>query len=243
MTSGENAVAAIGRRLARIDWGRIEREMDADGFSRLPGLLNAVECRRLVTLYRRDALFRSTVSMERHAFGRGSYRYFAYPLPPLVQGLREGAYARLSPIANRWAVRLGGSAAYPHELREYLGICHRAGQTRPTPLLLCYEESGYNRLHQDLYGAQAFPMQIVIPLSAAGRDYEGGELVLVEQRPRAQSRATVLRPGRGDGVLFTNRERPVRGVRGDYRVQMRHGASTVTRGRRLALGIIFHDAA
>jgi hypothetical protein len=180
--------------------------------------------------------------MDRHRFGRGEYRYFAHPLPPLVAALRGAAYARLAPIANRWITALGGTAGYPRTLAVYLVQCHAAGQRRPTPLLLHYRAGDYNCLHQDLYGALAFPLQVVVPLSQPGRDYDGGELIFSEQRPRSQSRATAVVAAAGEGIAFTNRERPVRGTRGVYRVQMRHGLSTVTRGERFALGLIFHDA-
>jgi hypothetical protein len=180
--------------------------------------------------------------MARHRFGRGEYRYFADPLPPLVAALRTALYAPLQPIANRWAAALGRPADYPAALAGFRARCHAAGQLRPTPLVLRYGPGDYNCLHQDLYGAVAFPLQVVIMLSAPGRDYSGGELMLVEQRPRSQSRGTAIVAAAGEGVVFTNRDRPARGTRGVYRVQMRHGMSTLTGGERYALGIIFHDA-
>jgi hypothetical protein len=231
----------IATRVARFDWLRIAREVDAEGWSRLGALLSPAECRSLVQAYD-EARFRSTVDMAQHRFGRGEYRYFATPLPPLVAALRSAAYAQLAPIANRWMEALGGNA-YPPTLAAYLARCHAAGQQRPTPLLLRYRAGDYNCLHQDLYGEHAFPLQVVIPLSEPGRDHEGGELIFTEQRPRSQSRATAVAPAAGEAVVFTNRERPMRGTRGVYRVQMRHGLSTVTRGERFALGLIFHDAA
>jgi len=231
----------IATRVARFDWARIAREVDAEGWSRLGALLSPAECRSLVLAYD-EARFRSTVDMAQHRFGRGQYRYFATPLPPLVAALRRAAYAQLAPIANRWMEALGGNA-YPPTLAAYLARCHAAGQERPTPLLLRYRAGDYNCLHQDLYGEHAFPLQVVIPLSEPGRDHEGGELIFTEQRPRSQSRATAVAPAAGEAVVFTNRERPVHGTRGIYRVQMRHGLSTVTRGERYALGLIFHDAA
>jgi hypothetical protein len=220
----------------------VRAELDAGGFSMVPRVLSPRECESLRRGYDQDRRYRSTVDMERHRFGRGEYRYFAYPLPRLVEELRRGFYARLCGIANAWEEQLGRRAIFPARLEEFLERCGAAGQSRPTPLILRYDVTHYNRLHQDLYGAIAFPLQVVVNLSQAGRDYTGGELVLVEQMPRSQSRATVLTPSLGDAVIFTNRARPVAGSRGSYRVQMRHGASTVTSGRRFALGLIFHDA-
>lgn len=205
-------------------------------------VLTRAECRALVAQYRADKCFRSTVDMARHRFGRGEYRYFAHPLPPLVAALRRGLYVPLAAVARRWAAALGGAADYPPKLGGYLERCHAAGQTRPTPLLLHYRAGDYNCLHQDLYGALAFPLQVVVPLTDPGRDHDGGELIFSEQRPRQQTRATAVVAPAGEGIVFTNRERPVQGTRGIYRVQMRHGLSTVTRGERFALGIIFHDA-
>jgi len=232
----------VAARLARVDWERVTRDLDADGWSRLGGLLSGAECRGLVALYAADRRFRSTVDMTRHRFGRGEYRYFAAPLPPLVAALRRALYARLAPVANRWLAALRRPADYPPALATYLARCRAAGQTRPTPLLLHYRAGDYNCLHQDLYGALAFPLQVVVPLSVPGRDHDGGELIFAEQRPRSQSRATAVVAAAGEGIAFTNRERPVAGSRGCFRVQMRHGVSTVTRGERFALGIIFHDA-
>lgn len=232
----------VAARLARVDWARVSGELDAQGFSWVPGVLTAGACRLLQRTYDVDDRFRSTVDMERHRFGRGQYRYFAYPLPSPVEELRQGFYTRLQGVANAWQRQLGAAATFPAQLDDFLAQCRRVGQGRPTALILRYQPGDYNRLHQDLYGAVAFPLQVVINLSRPGRDYVGGELVLVEQKPRTQSRATVLTPGLGDAVIFTNRDRPVSGSRGIYRVQMRHGASTVARGRRFALGLIFHDA-
>jgi uncharacterized protein len=232
----------IVARVARLDWGRAATELDEVGWSRLGALLTARECRTLIAGYDDAALYRSTVDMARHRFGRGEYRYFAAPLPPLIDALRAALYAQLAPIANRWAVALGRAALFPPSLAAYLERCHAAGQRRPTPLLLRYRAGDYNCLHQDLYGDLAFPLQVVIPLAQAGRDYTGGELIFTEQRPRSQSRASAVAPAAGEAVAFTNRERPVQGGRGVYRVQMRHGLSAVASGERLALGIIFHDA-
>ena len=205
-------------------------------------MLTTAQCRALIALYADDERFRSTVDMARHRFGRGEYRYFARPLPPLVEALRGALYARLVPLANRWRAALGRAADLPPTLAGYLARCRSAGQTRPTPLLLRYRAGDYNCLHQDLYGELAFPFQVVIPLSVAEHDYVGGELIFAEQRPRSQSRATAVTAAAGEGLAFTNRERPLAGARGWSRVQMRHGLSTVLRGERYALGIIFHDA-
>ncbi len=234
---------AIDQRLRRIDWARVERELDAEGWSRLGRLLDRAACRALARDFDRDALFRATVDMERHGFGRGAYRYFAAPLPAAIAALRAALYERLVPTARRWATALGEPAdAFPPALAGYLDRCHAAGQLRPTPLLLRYGPGDYNCLHQDLYGALAFPLQVVIPLSQLGDDYAGGELLFLEQRPRHQSRATAVAPAAGEGVVFANRLRPGQGRRGAYRVAMRHGLSTVRSGARVALGLIFHDA-
>jgi hypothetical protein len=232
----------VAARVAQLDWTRVTRELDAEGWSRIGRVIAASECRALARLFGDAARFRSTVDMARHRFGRGEYRYFAHPLPPLVTALRATAYAQLAPLANQWKTALGGVAEYPPSLSTYLARCHAAGQQRPTPLLLHYRAGDYNCLHQDLYGDLAFPLQVVIPLSASGRDYEGGELIFAEQRPRSQSRATAVVAGAGEAIAFANSERPVHGTRGVYRVRMRHGLSTVTRGERFALGLIFHDA-
>lgn len=228
----------------RRDWTAIATDLDACGWARLPGLLTARQCASVRATFDRDRLFRSTVDMQRHGYGSGRYRYFARPLPPLVERLRTTLYPPLAAVARAWATRLGDDPRqFPPTLAGFLRRCHRAGQSRPTPLVLRYGEGDWNALHQDRYGAVAFPLQVLIVLSERGRDYEGGEVVLVEQRPRAQSRATTITVDAGEGIVFTNRERPVRGTRGDYRVAMRHGVSTVTRGLRHTLGIIFHDAA
>jgi hypothetical protein len=204
--------------------------------------MTRAECGTLVRLFADGTAFRSTVDMARHRFGRGEYRYFAHPLPPLVDALRADLYAHFAPVANRWSAAIGAAAAYPSTLAAYLALCHADGQTRPTPLLLHYRAGDYNCLHQDLYGDLAFPLQVVVPLSEPGADYAGGELIFSEQRPRSQSRATAVVAAAGEAIAFTNRDRPVPGVRGFFRVQMRHGLSTVTYGERFALGIIFHDA-
>lgn len=232
----------IGARVGQLEWARVARQLDDDGWASLGRLLRAPECAALLRSFDRAADFRSTIDMARHRFGRGVYRYFAYPLPLPVAALRGALYAHLAPIANAWMARLGLAIVYPAALETYLDACHAAQQRRPTPLLLRYGAGDYNCLHQDVYGALAFPLQVVIPLSRPQRDYDGGDLIFAEQRPRSQSRATAVRPAAGEAIVFTNRERPVAGTRGDYRVQMRHGVSTITRGQRTALGLIFHDA-
>jgi hypothetical protein len=217
----------------------LEASLDREGWAPLSALLGPEECRALVASYDDDAKFRSKVVMARHGFGRGEYKYFAYPLPGRVAQLRETLYPRLVPIANRWNERLGSAARFPSTHGEFLKRCHAAGQTRPTPLLLRYGTGDYNCLHQDLYGEHVFPLQVAILLSA---DFTGGEFVLTEQRPRMQSRATVVPLCRGDGVVFAVNHRPVEGTRGPYRVTMRHGVSALRSGTRHTLGIIFHDA-
>ena len=213
------------------------------GYFRTGPLLDEDSCRDLIAAYDAGQGFRSHVVMERHNFGRGEYKYFAHPLPQSVQELRRAAYAPLAVVANRWMAALAQTPRYPDTLQEFTGRCARAGQTKPTPLILRYEAQGYNCLHQDLYGELAFPLQIVVMLSEPEADYDGGEFVLVEQRPRMQSKPIVLRAARGEAIVFANNERPVRGRSGYYRVKVRHGVSEVTRGKRYALGIIFHDAA
>ena len=223
----------------------VEESLDADGFARLPVMLSPDDCVALQGLYRDEARFRSRVDMARFRFGVGEYKYFAAPLPAIVQTLREELYGKLAPIANRWTTQLktnGAAAGYPDTLEKFLRKCHSAGQTRPTPLLLSYTAGGYNCLHQDLYGELAFPLQVVFVLARAGVDYTGGELLLVEQRPRAQSRGHAIAVEQGAAVVFATRDRPVAGARGSYRVVMRHGVSTITSGARMSLGVIFHDA-
>ena len=233
----------IGGRIGQLDWPAIAASLDREGRAVLPGLLAADECDDTAALYRQESLFRSHVQMARHGFGRGEYRYFAYPLPPLVAGLRGALYARLESVANRWHERMGRDERFPADHADYLAQCHGAGQGRPTPLLLQYGPGDYNCLHRDLYGAEVFPLQVALLLSAPGADFTGGEFVLTEQRPRMQSRAAVVPLGKGDAVVFAVNERPVAGSRGDYRVAMRHGVSELRSGRRHTLGIIFHDAA
>jgi hypothetical protein len=211
-------------------------------FARLGRLLDARECRALAELYDDERRFRSRVEMARHRFGEGEYKYFASPLPPLVAELREHAYRRLAPIADRFAETLGAGERYPERLDAFLDRCRAAGQRRPTPLLLRYEAGGWNALHQDLYGAVAFPLQLAVFLSQPGRDYTGGAFLLVEQRPRAQSVGDALLPEQGEAIVFATRHRPVRSARGFYRANVRHGVSRIETGRRFTLGVIFHDA-
>ncbi len=239
--SGAPAVDAE-RRLPELAWPAVAEQLDAQGWALLPGLLDAATCAAVAALYDADAPFRSRIVMARHSFGRGEYKYFAYPLPEAVAGLRAALYPPLAPIANRWNEAMGLGVRYPAEHGEFLARCHAAGQTRPTPLLLRYGAGDYNCLHQDLYGEHVFPLQVAVLLAEPGRDFAGGELVLTEQRPRMQSRVQVVPLRQGDGVVFAVHHRPVRGVRGTYRVTMRHGVSPVGSGRRHTLGVIFHDA-
>ncbi|MCI0549157.1 MAG: 2OG-Fe(II) oxygenase [Candidatus Rokubacteria bacterium] len=237
--TGERAVAA---RLESLDWEGIERALGAAGHATTGVLLDADGCAGLRALYGDDRRFRSRVDMARFRFGEGEYKYFAEPLPPVVATLRAHAYARLAPIANQWAKALGSGPGYPATLAEFRRDCAAQGQTRPTPLLLCYTTGGYNCLHQDLYGAVAFPFQMTIVLSRPGVDFTGGEFLLVEQRPRAQSRGDVVALAQGEAVIFATRHRPAPGARGFFRTTLRHGVSRLRSGERLALGIIFHDA-
>jgi hypothetical protein len=229
-------------RAAALDWRAINAGLDAEGFAILPGLLDAAECEGIVALYPDGSHFRSHILMGRHGFGRGEYKYFQYPLPSLVAELRESLYPELAKAANRWSTMLRADCNYPSSHAAFLDLCRAAGQLRPTPLLLQYGAGDYNCLHQDLYGDQVFPIQVAILLSEPGSDFTGGEFVLTEQRPRMQSRASVVALRRGDAVAFAVHHRPTRGTRGAYRVTMRHGVSTVRSGRRHTLGIIFHDA-
>jgi uncharacterized protein len=218
------------------------RDLDAEGYAVRP-LLDAATCRDLAALYDREALFRKRIIMEQRAYGRGEYQYFAYPLPETVAGLRAALYPALARVANAWSERLREGRVFPPTLDAYLAECHAAGQSRATPLLLRYEAGGFNCLHQDLYGDLVFPLQVVVQLSEPETDFSGGEFILVEQRPRAQSRAIVVTPKQGEAVVFPVHHRPGAGARGAYRLTMRHGVSRVNTGRRQTLGIIFHDAA
>jgi len=225
------------------DWAAMAMALDEQGWAVLPKLLAPAECREVAGLYADGSRFRSRVVMARHGFGRGEYQYFAYELPDLVAGLRRALYPRLAPIANRWNEAMGIDVRFPADHAAFLERCHAAGQTRPTPLLLQYGPGDYNCLHQDLYGEHVFPLQVAILLAEPGEDFEGGEFVLTEQRPRMQSRPSVVPLRRGDGVVFAVNQRPVRGSRGFYRTVLRHGVSRIRTGQRHTLGIIFHDAA
>ncbi len=236
------AARSIEARLATLDWQRIAASLDAEGCAHIGAVLSPVECRSLIAMYDDDARFRSRIVMTRHGFGRGEYKYFAAPLPEVVAALRTALYPPLAAIANRWNAALGVEVRYPEAHEDFLARCRRAGQTKPTPLLLRYGEGDYNCLHQDLYGEQVFPLQVAFLLSEPARDFTGGEFVLTEQRPRMQSRAEVVPLGQGDGVIFPVHHRPVQGKRGVYRVTMRHGVSRVRSGHRHTLGVIFHDA-
>jgi hypothetical protein len=218
------------------DWTRIAAELDDQGWSVLPGLLDPAACDAVTALYDREDGFRSRVVMARHGFGRGEYRYFSYPLPAAVERLRTALYPRLAPIANGWQERLGQETRFPQDHADYIARCHAAGQARPTPLLLRYGPGDYNCLHQDLYGAEVFPLQVAVLLSQPGADFTGGEFVLTEQRPRQQSRAMVVPLAKGDGLVFAVNSRPVKGTRGDYQVKMRHGVSRLASGHRHTLG-------
>lgn len=248
MTAQPNyhAVASVADsaadRVARIDWQGVVAELGEQGSTVLKQLLSPQECAAISALYGDDGHFRSRIVMSRHGFGRGEYKYFNYPLPPLIGGLRSALYARLAPVANEWNERMGIAVRYPAEHADFLALCHEAGQLRPTPLLLQYGPGDYNCLHQDLYGELAFPLQVAILLSEPGKDFTGGEFVLTEQRPRMQSRPEVVPLRQGDAVAFAVHHRPVNGTRGTYRVNLRHGVSRLRSGRRHTVGIIFHDA-
>jgi hypothetical protein len=229
-------------RIERLDWQRVARDLDAQGNAVLEDVLSVDECQAIAALYPEEEHFRSRVVMGRHGFGRGEYKYFSYPLPDVVAGLRDALYPRLAPVANRWNVAMGLSVQYPERHADFIRRCHEAGQVRPTPLLLQYGEGDYNCLHQDLYGEHVFPIQVAILLSEPGEDFVGGEFVLTEQRPRMQSRPEVVPLRQGDAVAFAVHHRPVQGTRGAYRVNLRHGVSRLRSGRRHTLGIIFHDA-
>jgi hypothetical protein len=242
MTTTATAAPSVEHRVNALDWDRLRSQLDARGLAITGRLLTGAECSDLTELFD-TGRFRSTIDMARHRFGEGRYRYFDYPLPQIIAELRGSFYRRLAPIANAWSQLLGNQAeAFPFEHEELLERCRAAGQRRPTPLILRYGEGDWNALHQDLYGDVYFPFQVLSVLSEPFVDYDGGEFVLVEQRPRAQSRAHVITPPQGAFVIFPTQQRPQRGKRGYHRVGMRHGVSTVTRGQRTALGVIFHDA-
>lgn len=232
----------IVRRVKARDWERVSNDLDAQGCAMIDGLLAPEECNAIAGLYQSDGMFRSRVEMGSHGFGRGEYKYFRYPLPDIVAGLRTSIYSYLVPVANRWNYAMGIDVNFPATHAEFIARCHAAGQRRPTPLLLQYAVGDYNCLHQDLYGEHVFPMQVAMLLSEPGRDFTGGEFVLTEQRPRMQSRPEVVPLSLGDAVVFAVHHRPVQGARGVYRVNLRHGVSRLRSGHRHTLGIIFHDA-
>ena len=233
----------IQDRVSEVQWDQMALQLSESGCAPTGPLLNSEQCARLTALFSKEEPFRSHVVMERYRFGKGDYKYFRYPLPEIVEELRTATYPHLAKIANRWSSELGSTEKpLPLDHREFLDRCHRAGQKQPTPLVLHYEAGGYNCLHQDLYGEIAFPLQLVVMLGQQGRDWEGGEFVLVENVPRAQSRAEVITADQGHGIIFTTRYRPVRGTKGNYRVSLRHGVSRVRRGTRFTLGVIYHDA-
>jgi hypothetical protein len=238
----EAAAATPADRVARIDWDDAAGELAERGAAVLPQLLRPEECVGIAALYTDDRRFRSRVVMARHGFGKGEYKYFAYPLPPLIAALRTALYPMLAPIANDWNDQMRIDLRYPDTHKAFLDRCHEAGQTRPTPLLLQYDAGDFNALHQDLYGDLAFPLQVAVLLSVPGRDYTGGEFVLTEQRPRMQSRAEVVPMQQGDAAVFAVHHRPVQDTKGVHRVNLRHGVSRVRSGHRHTLGIIFHDA-
>jgi len=225
-----------------FDWERVSNDLDAQGCALIENLVTSEECDALVRLYAMEDIFRSRVVMGHHGFGRGEYKYFRYPLPGIISGLRTSIYPRLVPVANRWNEAMGIDARYPAKHPDFIKRCHAAGQLRPTPLLLQYTPGDYNCLHQDLYGEHVFPIQVTILLSEPGRDFTGGEFVLTEQRPRMQSRPEVVPLRQGDAVAFAVHHRPVQGARGVYRVNLRHGVSRLRSGHRHTAGIIFHDA-
>lgn len=234
---------SMAKRIDALDWSGAQKSLWARGYAVMAPILTPAECASIVALFSDESRFRSHIIMERHRFGVGDYKYFAHPLPEIVTELRTSAYPHLAKVANEWAEAFGDEREpFPSDHAAFLKICQKAGQTRPTPLVLHYEAGGYNCLHQDLYGEIAFPMQMVFLLGQQGRDWDGGEFILVEQQPRAQSKAEVVSANQGQAIIFTTRYRPVKGTRGYYRVNLRHGVSRVHRGTRYTLGIIFHDA-
>jgi hypothetical protein len=233
----------LQQRIEQLSQANIAGEMNDNGYACIPGVLTNEECDMLKEQYGNEALYRKTIQMERYRFGLGEYKYYNYPLPAIIQQLREGIYPLIAPIANTWMHVLNTDKQFPDNLKELTTLCHKYNQTRPTPLILKYGKGGYNTLHQDLYGDIFFPMQLVVFLNEPDTDYKGGEFVLIEQRPRAQSKAIVLKPGKGDILLFTTNYRPVKGSKGHYRVNMKHGVSGLISGERHTVGIIFHDAA
>jgi hypothetical protein len=233
----------IQQRIDLLNWEKVLEDMNDNGYALVPKILTNKECDEFISQYNNEALYRKTINMERYRFGLGEYKYYQYPLPGLIQQLRESIYLKLAPIANNWMRALNINQHFPESLTQLLELCHAQNQTRPTPLILKYGKGGYNTLHQDLYGEVYFPMQVVLFLNEPDEDYKGGEFVMIEQRPRAQSKAIVLKPGKGDMLIFTTNFRPVKGSKGYYRVNMKHGVSELAEGKRYTAGIIFHDAA
>jgi uncharacterized protein len=232
----------LAERIAALDWNSLQQTLDEQGYAPIPPLLDKDQCSQIINTYEEEAYFRNTVDMARYRFGIGEYKYYQAPLPDLLQQLRRDLYPQLAKTANRWLEQLGREAVYPAELSEFLDQCHQQGQLRSTPLILKYEAGGYNCMHQDLYGEIFFPFQVVFALNQKERDYTGGEFLLMEQRPRAQSRGHVVTLEQGAGLIFPTNHRPVLGTRGYYKTTMRHGVSTITSGTRYSLGIIFHEA-
>jgi uncharacterized protein len=232
----------IAQRVDELDWSRIYRDLDERGYALTPRILSEEECEELKSLFSEEDRFRNVIDMRQVRFGSGVYKYFDNPLPEAVEDLREAFYPPLSAVANDWAEKLGQREAYPGTLQEFLEICHEAGQVRPTPLILRYEEGDYNALHQDVYGEVGFPFQVLTVLSRRGEDYTGGQFLLVTQRPRAQSVGEAITLEEGEVLIFPNKHRPVEGKRGHYQVNVRHGVSPLRSGERYALGVIFHDA-
>ncbi len=233
---------SIGNRISALNWAELNKSLAAYGYAQTPPLLTSRECDGLISLYSDDKRFRSHIDMARYRFGVGDYKYFADPLPELVEQLRVAFYPPLAAVANTWMQQLGSAQCFPETLQKFLAVCRRSGQTKPTPLLLHYEAGAYNCLHQDIYGDVAFPLQLTCFLSEPQRDYTGGAFLLVEQRPRAQSKGEAIAPRQGEIIIFTTRYRPAHGARGYYRVNIRHGVSRIQSGTRYTLGIIFHNA-
>lgn len=231
------------RDIQTLDWKTITHSLNERGYAHIPEMLHSYECTELKEEYKNDQVYRATIDMQRYRFGKGEYKYFAYPLPAIIQNLRSGFYSQLALIANQWMDQLGIERKYPDNHTHFIQYCHEQKQIRPTALILRYDRGGYNTLHQDLYGEVYFPFQVVLMLSQHGEDYQGGEFVLIEQVPRAQSRAQIVRLGIGDALIFATNFRPVRGTRGFYKASIKHGVSEVSAGERYALGVIFHDAA
>lgn len=232
----------IKQRINNLNWAEIAASLNEKGYAQVKQVLTSEECETLKAGYPDGQLYRKTVIMERHAYGKGEYKYFAYPLPGLIQQLRQSIYPHLAPVANNWMQQLNKDQTFPDIHEELISLCHQHDQLKPTALILKYEQGGYNAMHQDLYGEVFFPMQTVFILDEPGEDYQGGEFILTEQKPREQSRAIVLKPGKGDMLIFTTSFRPAKGSKGYHRVNMKHGVSEVTQGKRHSMGIIFHDA-